>query len=125
MKDEGLSGGLIAELSVAYALRVIRLFRALEQDGAGRVLGRQLLRSGTAIGANVQEAQGAQSRADFIAKMSIAHKEARESAYWLLLARDGGLLPADRLAGIIEETDRIIRVITSILITAKEGKRAV
>src|SRR5688500_15068164 len=123
MKDEGWSGGLISKLSVSYALRVINLYRALDRDGVGRVIGRQLLRSGTSIGANVQEAQGAQSRADFIAKMSIAHKEARESAYWLYLIREGGVLPADRLSSLVEETDRIIRVVSSILLTAKGEQR--
>lgn len=70
----------ILERSVAYSLRIIRLYRELEKDDVGRILGRQLLWSATAIGANAHEAQGAQSKADFIAKMSIAHKEARESA---------------------------------------------
>ncbi len=123
MKDERRSGGLIVELSVAYALDVIRLYRALEHDGAGRILGRQLLRAGTSIGANVQEAQGAQSKADFIAKMSIAHKEARESAYWLHLIRESGIIPAGRLADIIPETARIIRVLSSILLSSKREKQ--
>ena len=122
MKDEGWNGGLIADLSVAYALRVTRLYRALERDGVGRVVGRQLLRSGTSIGANVHEAQGAQSKADFIAKMSIAHKEARESAYWLHLIRESGTLPADRLGDLSSENERLIRVISSILRTAKGEK---
>ncbi len=68
----------IVERSITYSLRIIRLYRELEKDSVGRVLGKQLLRSGTSIGANVHEAQGAQSKADFIAKMSIAHKEAYE-----------------------------------------------
>lgn len=65
MRDKGG----IAERSVRYSLRIINLYRALEKDGVGRVLGKQILRSGTSIGANVHEAQGGQSRADFIAKM--------------------------------------------------------
>ena len=119
MKDEKRPGGLIVQLSVAYALRIIALFRVLEHDGAGRIMGRQLLRSATSIGANVQEAQGAQSRADFVAKMSIAHKEARESAYWLHLIRESGTVSADSLGDSIPETERLSRVLSSILLTSK------
>ena len=75
----------ILERTVNYSLSIVKLSRELEKDSVGRVLGKQVLRSGTAIGANVHEAQGGQSKADFIAKMSIAHKEALESAYWLHL----------------------------------------
>jgi four helix bundle protein len=71
----------IAKRSFQYALRIIKLYRELEKDRVGRILGKQLLRSGTSIGANVHEAQGAQSKADFITKMSIAHKEAYETSY--------------------------------------------
>lgn len=66
--------GGILDRTVAYSLCIVRLYRALEKDSVGRVLGKQLLDSGTAIGANVHEAQGGQSKADFIAKMSIAYK---------------------------------------------------
>ena len=71
----------IAERTVSFSLSIIRFYRKLESDNVGCLIGKQLLRSGTAVGANVHEAQGAQSKADFIAKMSIAHKEALESAY--------------------------------------------
>ncbi len=83
MKNENKPRGDadIVERSVAYSLRIIRLCRAIEKDSIGRTLGKQILRSGTSIGANVHESQGAQSKADFIAKMSVAHKEARETAY--------------------------------------------
>jgi four helix bundle protein len=112
----------IADRSVAYASRIIELYRALERDSVGRILGNQLLRSGTSIGANVHEAQGAQSRADFIAKMSIAHKEARESAYWLRLIREAELMAAHRVKDLTEETQQIIRILSSILLTAKKGR---
>ena len=71
----------ILERTVDYSLRIIKLYRELGRDNIGRILGKQLLRLGTAVGANVHEAQGGQNKADFIAKMSIAHKETRESAY--------------------------------------------
>ena len=109
----------IVERSVAYSLRIIKLFKALEADGVGRVLGGQLLPAGTSIGANVHEAQAGQSRADFVAKMSIAHKEAREAAYWLRLIEEAHLLPAESLSDIADETRQLIKILSSILLSAK------
>lgn len=111
----------IAVRSIQYAVDVIRLYRELQQDEAGRVIGRQFFRSGTSIGANVQEAQGGQSKADFIAKMSIAHKEALESAYWLKLFGKSKILPEVRLTGLVDETEQLIKILSAILITAKRG----
>src|SRR5688572_24161212 len=75
----------VQQRSFEFARGVIRAARQLDHDKVGRILIGQLVRSGTSIGANVQEAQAAQTRADFIAKMSIARKEARESLYWIRL----------------------------------------
>ena len=113
----------IAERTVAYSLRIIKLYRALEKDSVGRILGKQLLRSGTSIGANTHEAQGAQSKADFIAKMSIAHKEARESAYWLRLIKEAELIPANRLDDLADETSQLNKILAAILITAKSNSK--
>ncbi len=113
----------IAERSFRYSLRIIKLYRELQKDGTGRVLGKQLLRAGTSIGANVHEAQAGQSRADFTAKMSIAHKEARETIYWLRLIRESDLIPPVRLADICNETDQLIRILSSILLSTKSGTR--
>lgn len=104
-----------------FALRIVRLCRAVDEDRIGRVLIGQLLRSGTSIGANVREAQGAQSRRDFIAKMHIARKEAMESHYWLCLIRDSELLPANRLEEIIVEADEIVRILSAIILSTKEN----
>ncbi len=112
----------ILERTVDYSLRIVKLYRELEKDSVGRVLGKQLLRSGTAIGANVHEAQGGQSKADFIAKISIAHKEARESAYWLRLIQETDLISVSRISDLLEETDQLIKILSSILITSKRGK---
>lgn len=111
----------IVERSVAYALRIIELVRLLNRDEIGRILGSQLLRSGTSVGANIHEAQGAQSKADFIAKMSISHKEARESAYWLRLVGDSKIISNNRLDGLRDETEQIIKIISAILLTAKKN----
>lgn len=125
MKNEKLEmKNDIAARSILYALQVIHLYRELQQDEVGRVIGKQFLRSGTSIGANVQEAQGAQSKADFIAKMSIAHKEALESAYWLRIFEKAKIVPEVRLAGLGDETEQLVKILSAILITAKRGNKA-
>jgi len=113
----------IVERTIAFSLRVIKLFRELEKDSVGRVLGRQLLRSATSIGANVHEAQGAQSKGDFISKMSIAYKEARETAYWLRLTREAQLVAPNRLRDLSDEAGQIIKILSSILVSSKQSSR--
>ncbi len=112
----------IVERTVQYALEIIRLYRNIERDSVGKILGKQLLRSGTSIGANVHEAQAAQSKADFICKMSIAHTEARESAYWLRLIQEAHLSTAQVVEKIQDETVQLIRILSAILITSKASK---
>jgi four helix bundle protein len=113
----------IAKRNFAYSLQIIQLYRELENDSIGRILGRQLLRSGTSVGANVHEAQGGQSKADFIAKMSIAHKEARETAYWLRLIQEAGLTPGGRISDLANEISQLIKILSAILLTAKQGAK--
>jgi len=113
----------ILERTVDYSLRIVKLYRELEKDSAGRVLGRQLLRSASAIGANVHEAQGGQSKADFIAKISIAHKEARESAYWIRLIQETNLISASRISDLFDETGQLVKILSSILLTSKHGRK--
>jgi len=112
----------IVERTVQYSLEVIRLYRKLEWDSVGRILGKQLLRAATSIGANVHEAQGGQSRADFISKMSIAYKEARESVYWLRLIHDAQVGNENDVEPIQDETNQLVRILSSILLTAKQSK---
>jgi four helix bundle protein len=111
----------IRERSFAYALRAIKLFQALVRgrDRTGGVIGRQFLRSATSIGANIEEAQAGESRADFIHKYGIAQKEAKESLYWLRLLGKSGIVPEDRLISIMQETEELIAVLTAIIIKAK------
>ena len=124
MKNEKLEiKNDIAARSIEYALQVIQLYRELQQDEVGKVIGKQFVRSGTSIGANVQEAQGAQSKADFIAKMSIAHKEALESAYWLRVFEKAKIVPEVRLTGLVDETEQLIKILSAMLITAKRDKK--
>jgi len=110
----------IVERSFAFAVRVVKLCRFLEkQDRVSRTLANQLLRSGTSIGANTEEAQAGQSKADFIAKMSIARKEARETHYWLRLLKESESVLESQLSEIIQEADEIIRILTAIVKTAQ------
>jgi len=111
----------IRERSFKYALRAIRLYRHLQirKDGAGWVLGKQFLRSASSIGANIEEAQAGESRSDFIHKLGIAQKEARESWYWLRLLAASSIVPQAQLKSIMAETEELLAVITSIILTTK------
>jgi four helix bundle protein len=107
--------------SYGYALRAIRLYQALQQgkDGAGWVLGKQYLHAATSIGANVEEAQSAESRPDFVHKYGIAQKEARESLYWLRLLAESGIVALPRLRPLMRETEELFAVITGIILSTK------
>jgi four helix bundle protein len=112
----------IDQRTYAFSLRVLRLCREMDAvPGVHRTISRQLLRAGTSVGANVEEAQAAQSRADFISKMNIALKEARETHYWLRLIRDSELVLIDRLTGIIQEADEIKRILGAIVHRSREN----
>ena len=112
----------IDERSFEFAIEIVALYKFL----LGRneyVLSKQVLRSGTSIGANVQEAQAAQSRADFLSKMSIASKEARETKYWLRLLDQSGYLDGyHRSDSLQESSTSIINIITKIVKTTKTSR---
>ncbi len=112
----------IRKRSFAYAVRSVKLYQALRKgkDGAAWELGRQYLRSATSIGANIEEAQAGESRADFIHKYASAQKEAKESLYWLRLIGESGIVPAGRLTSIARETEELIAVIIAIIVNAKK-----
>jgi four helix bundle protein len=93
-----------------------------ETPGVGRIIGRQLLRAGTSVGANVEEAQAGQSKADFISKIAIALKEARETLYWLRLLAASKVLPVERLSGLQTEIEELMRVLGAILVSAKDKR---
>ena len=103
-----------------FAVRVINLCKALDQQsGTTRTIANQLLRSGTSIGANVAEAQAAQSKKDFIAKMAIASKESRETSYWIELLIETRLLPAKQLSPLKDESSELVAILTSIVKTSQ------
>lgn len=111
---------LIKDKTYQFSLDIIRLYVELRKQKEF-VLSKQLLRSGTSIGANVEEATAAQSGKDFLAKMSIASKEARETNYWLRLFRDSGLCVGIDFSNLIKESDEIIRILTAIVKTSQEN----
>jgi len=105
--------------SYQLALTLVRVAKALQQEHREFVLSRQVLRSGTSIGANVEEATAAQSKKDFIAKMAIASKEARETHYWLRLLRDSNYLDKKQAGELIADCSELIRLLTAIVKTAQ------
>ena len=107
--------------SYAFALRIVKLNRYLCGECKEYVLSKQVLRAGTSIGANVVEGNRAQSKPDFIHKLSIALKEADETEYWLCLLRDSGYISQDQAASLLEDCSQIQRILTSSIKTAKSN----
>ena len=107
--------GDILDRTYKFALRVIALSRQLPDSTDSRVLIRQLVRSGTSVGANVEEATAGSSREDFVYKMNIALKEARETHYWLRLARDSKYVSPKKFDAIIQEADELRRILGAIV----------
>lgn len=105
--------------SKAFALRIIKLYKYLKDDKNVYVLSKQLLRSGTSIGANVRESVNAQSRMDFINKLSIALKETNETEYWLELLYESELLTEEEFSSIYNDCGRIAATLTKIIRTTK------
>ena len=114
-----MNGNGVRELSFGFALRVVRLCRFLEKEKKEYVLSRQLLRSGTAIGALVREAQQAESRADFIHKLSIALKEANETEYWIELLHQSQLIEKKGYDSIKPDIVELLKLLTSIIKSTK------
>ena len=110
--------GLLYDKSYAFALRIINAYKFLQTNGE-HILSKQLLRSGTSIGANCKEAQYAQSKADFINKLHVALKEASETSYWLDLLKDSNFIDAKSYDSIY--SDNIIKLMTAIIKTTKRN----
>jgi four helix bundle protein len=110
---------LIQKKSFEFSLRVISLFRELKKEKEF-IISNQLLRSGTSIGANVEEASAAQSKRDFIAKMAISSKEARETKYWLRLLKESQLTQID-VKYLLLDIEELIRILTSIVKTSQRN----
>ena len=117
MRDENI----IADKSLEFALRVVRLYKYLCEEKKEFVLSKQVLRSGTSIGANIKEALHAQSTKDFIAKLHISLKEASETEYWLTLLSQSGYITEEQYSSINDDCVEIIRILTSIINTTKKN----
>jgi four helix bundle protein len=120
-KREG--GADIRQRTFAFAVRVVAVCQHLdEKPGVSRTIGQQLLRSATSVGANLEEAKAGQSRADFIAKCTIALKEARETHYWLRLLEATEVVPGERISDLLREADELKRILATIIVRARGGK---
>ena len=111
---------IIRDKSFSFALKVVKTGKVLISEQHEFILSKQLLRSGTAIGALVKESEHAQSKADFISKMNIALKEANETEYWLMLLKESDYGKPENLSHLLEDCQELIRLLVSIVKTTKE-----
>ena len=102
-----------------FALRIIKLYRSLPKTDEARILGKQVLRSGTSIGANYRAACRARSRAEFVAKLGIVLEEADETAFWLELMQDAEIFPEGKLRQIVQEAKELVSIFVTSVRTAK------
>lgn len=110
----------ICDRSFDFAVRTVKLCQAMSTSAGGsRTLSNQLLRSATSIGANIEEAQGGQSKPDFISKMSIALKETRETQYWLRLLVSANIVPTPRVTTLQQEATGLVAILTTIMKNAR------
>ena len=109
----------LGERILEYAARIIRVVESLPKTLTGRRLGDQLLRSGTSVGANFEEAQAAESKDDFVHKLQVALKELRESKYWLRLLAKAGTLPQQRLAPLVDESNQLVAMLSKAVAKVK------
>ncbi|WP_107853123.1 four helix bundle protein [Oceanimonas marisflavi] len=116
----------VLDKSFGFAVRIVKLYQLLSKEQREYVLSRQLLRSGTSIGANINEAQAGQTKADFAAKMSIASKEARETKYWLDLLCSTGYLDKTQphVVSLLEQSEELIKILTAIVKHTQENIKA-
>ncbi len=112
---------VILDKSYSFALKIIELYQYMRKHQKEFELSKQILRSGTSIGANSEEASGAQSKKDFIAKFSIAYKEARETHYWLRLLKDSSFIEEKKANELITECEELQKNLSSILLSSKNN----
>ncbi len=121
MEKEDNDKNVVKEKSFAFAVRCVKLYSYLKEQKREYDLSRQLLRSGTSIGANIREGLYAQSRADFLSKLSIAKKEAGESEYWLEVLEAGGILSSEETRSMLEDCRELVKLL--IVICRSTGPR--
>ena len=117
--------GDLTDRTKLFALRVIRLYVALPKSVEAQVLGKQLLRAGTSVGAHYREAKRAKSNADFISKIEGALQELDETAYWLELIEESGIIPVERLSSLRGEAEELTKILVSIVKKVKQRSKVV
>lgn len=110
--------------SYAFAVRVVKACQYLNNEKKEIILSKQLLRSGTSIGANIEEAIGGQSEKDFLTKLTIAYKEARKTHYWIRLLKDTTYLNQDEANSLIDDVEELLKIIGSIQKTMRENRNS-
>jgi four helix bundle protein len=115
----------VRERAFDLAVRIVKLVRALPKETAAAVIARQVVRSGTSVGANIEEAQVAHSRRDFVRRMNIARAEARETLYWLRILAASEIMSARRLQALIGEAEEVVRMLMAIVKTARKPREDV
>jgi four helix bundle protein len=113
------TNNIIQQKSFAFAIRIVNLYKFLTTEKKEFVLSKQLLRSGTSVGANIEESIGGQSDKDFLSKISIAYKEARESMYWLKLLQATDYLSEEQADSLLKDAEELCKIIGKIQITIK------
>ncbi len=116
-----MESNVILKKSYAFALKIVKFCFEFQESKKEFVISRQLLKSGTSIGANIEEAQGSISKAEFISKVQIAHKEARETIYWLRLIEDSEIYSNENLEMLKNDCNELVAILTSILKSAKQN----
>jgi four helix bundle protein len=111
----------LKDKSFQFALKIVKLYTFLYEQRREYVMSKQLLRSGTSIGANIREAQNAQSKADFIHKFSISQKECDETLYWLELLHQSGFLEEKEFTAIYHEANELLKMLKSSILTTKQN----
>lgn len=110
---------VVADKSKSFAIRIIKFYKYLYDEKKEFILSKQILRSGTSIGANIRESKNAQSKADFISKMNIALKEADETAYWLELLWESEIIEKSQVKDLYELNTELIKLLTAIIKSSK------
>ena len=120
MDNKLMQNNVILDKSFEFSVRIVKLKKYLNKCKQERIMANQLLRSGTSIGANVTEADQAQSKADFISKMCIANKEAHETRYWIRLLHETDYINDEEYSSIFEDCQELIRLLQAIIKSAKK-----
>lgn len=116
---------VVVQKSYAFSLRCVRLYKYLCSRDGNYIIGKQLLMSGTSIGANVREALRAQTRPDFITKLNVALKEASETEYWIELLRDSDYISSSQAESMLADCVELLKILTSIVKKSKENSDTV